>query len=456
VSPGSKGNPATQGKKKGPSAAERAAERVGRHRVIGLIAFGALLVVCFAAVAVAQGIGHDEPTGEEIVVIEDAPDGTITQEDLDRAITQTAARNGLQDVPPADDPQYEQLRDAALSDLILSRWVLGEADERGIEVSEREVDEELDRVIQQEFGSQKAFEKFLRQSGFTLEEARQRVKLQVISQRIQEAVLPSDPSISDQEIEDYYDANETQFETPETRDVRVVLTKTEAEADEALAALEEDDTPKGWQEVAKEYSIDEATKNSGGLREQVVEGQSEPALDEQIFQAPEGELVGPFRTNAGFYVIQVESINPASTTSIDDARRDIEQTLISAKQSVIADTFQQDFNAKWKARTFCADDYRIDRCANAEPAASSCTEEVAEKSGCGAAVPSQPVIAPGTATQLGGTPATALPQGPVFPAAAAATGLPPGIQTIPGAPPGTAPPGTAPAPGAAPGTPPGG
>jgi foldase protein PrsA len=451
VSPGSKGNPAKQGKSKGPSAAERAAERLRRHRVIGLIAFGLLLVVCFAAVAVAQGIGHDEPTGEEVAVIEDAPDGTITQEDLDRSIVQTAARNGLRDVPPEDDPQYEQLRDAALSDLILSRWVLGEAEERGIEVSEREVDEELDRVIQQEFGSQKAFDRFLNQSGFTLAEARERVRLQVISQRIQEAVLPGEPSISEQEIQDYYDANEAQFETPETRDVRVILTKTEAEADEALAALEEDDTPKGWQEAAKKYSIDEATKNSGGLREQVIEGQSEPALDEQIFQAPEGELVGPFKANAGFYVIQVQSINPASTTSLADASKDIEATLVSAKQSVIADTFQQDFNAEWKARTFCAEGYRIDRCANADPPATACTEQVAEKSGCAAAVPSQPVIAPGTATQLGGTPATALPQGPVFPAAAAATGLPPGVQTIPGAPPGTAPP-----PGAAPTAPPGG
>ena len=34
-----------------------------------------------------------------IAVVEDAPDGTITQEEFDRALAQTAARQGLKDVP---------------------------------------------------------------------------------------------------------------------------------------------------------------------------------------------------------------------------------------------------------------------------------------------------------------------------------------------------------------------
>ncbi len=143
MTPGAKGNPASQGKKKGPSAAALAAERIGRHRRLGLIIFGVLLVGLFAAVAAAQGIGHPEPSGDEVAVIEEAPDGTITKEAFDRGLEQTAARNGINQIPPADDPQYEQLKDSALSDLILSRWVLGEASDRGIEVSEREIDEEL-------------------------------------------------------------------------------------------------------------------------------------------------------------------------------------------------------------------------------------------------------------------------------------------------------------------------
>ena len=108
---------------------------------------------------------------DAIAVVEDAPDGTITKEEFDRALAQTAARQGLKEVPPTDDPQYELLADAALADLILSRWVLGEAEERGIEVSDREIDEELETVKTEQFGSEEEFDKFLEQSGFTLEEA---------------------------------------------------------------------------------------------------------------------------------------------------------------------------------------------------------------------------------------------------------------------------------------------
>jgi foldase protein PrsA len=437
VSPGSKGNPAAQGTKKGPSAAEVAAERTRRGRLVGLVLFGALLIALFAIVAVAQGIGHEKPGDDEIAVVEDAPDGTITKEDFDRGLVQTAGRNGLKEVPASDSPEYEQLKQATISDLILSRWVLGEAEERGIEVSEREVDTELQRVIEEEFGSQKAFDKFLKQSGFTLEEALERVKLQLISQRIQEAVLPAEPSVSDEEVESYYEDNSSQFEVPETRDVRVVLAKTEADAEKALSELQQDLSPKSWEKVAKKYSIDEATKSAGGLRERVAEGESEPALDEQIFSAPQGQLVGPFKTDAGYYVIEVETINPAETTPLEEVSEDIRRTLAAAKQSAIAERFQQDFTAKWQARTYCADGYRIDRCANSEPTPSACTEKVAEETGCAAAVPSRAVIAPGTATGPGTQPTPALPQGPVFP-------KPPAAATIPGVeglPPGVAPPG---------------
>ncbi len=429
---------------------------------IALVVFAVFVVGSFVVVAAASGIGGPSVPDGAIAVVEDAPDGTISQEDYDRAIEQTAARQGLKEVPAEDDPQFELLSEAAISDLVLSRWVRGEAEDRGIEVTETEIDDELETVKEQQFGSEEEFQKFLDDSGFTLEEARERIALQLVSDQIQQAVLPKEPPVSEDEIKAYYEENPQQFEQPETRDVRVVLTETESDAEEALGQLQQDDSAKGFTAVAKEFSIDEATKDTGGLRQAVVEGQSEPALDEQIFAAPEGELVGPFETEAGFYVIRVEKITPAATTSLEDATEQIRQTLLAARQQQIATAFQDDFQSKWVSRTFCAEGYRIDRCANADPPPSACTEKVADTDGCDAPVPSIRPIPPGTAGVFGAPAPTGLPQGPITPQAAVpANGLPPGLQTLPGgaapapgtapqaAPPGTAPPGTAP-----PGTPP--
>jgi parvulin-like peptidyl-prolyl isomerase len=458
VSPqGKKGRPAP------PAAGDRAA---GRKR-LALVVFAVFIVAAIVLVAATSGLGSSSVPEGDIAVVEDAPDGTITAEDFDRALEQTAARQQLEEVPPTDDPQYELLADAAVSDLILSRWVGGEAEERGIEVTEREIDEELDRVKEQEFGSEKEFQRFLDDSGFTLEEARERIALQLVSQRIQDAVLPgaagaqqspealaAELGITDDDVQAYYDENVAQFEQPESRDVRQVLTETEEQADQALAELEQDSSPQGFEQVAKEFSIDEATRSDGGLREAVVQGQSEPFLDQQIFGAPEGELVGPFETDAGWYVIQVDGVTPGSTTPIEEVTDQIRQTLASAAQQEVATAFQEDFQTKWTARTFCAEDYRIDRCSNAEAPPDPCTEEVANTQGCDAPVPSTRPIAPGTATVFGAAAPQGLPQGPISPAPPAPAGLPPGL-TLPGgaAPPGAAPPGAAP-PGAAPPAPP--
>jgi parvulin-like peptidyl-prolyl isomerase len=440
-----------QGKRTRPQrprpAAEPARGRGSAAKRLGLIIFGALLIALFVIVAVAQGLGDPEVPSDAIAVVEDAPDGTVTKEDFDRGLVQTAARQGLKDVPETSDPQYQSLADAAESDLLLARWVAGEAQERGIETTEREIDDELEKVKQQQFGSEKEFQKFLDQSGFTVDEARERIELQLISDRIQSDVLPASPSVSDDEIQQFYDANIQQFEQPESRDVRVILTKDEADANAALAALQKDDSDQSFKQVAKKYSVDEATKSTGGLRQGVVEGQSEPTLDTQIFNAQPNTLVGPFKGDAGFYVIEVQKVTPAVTSPLDDVRQQISQTLAAQRQQEIAQSFQNDFQSKWISRTFCAEGYRIDRCANAEPPPPTCTEELIKTTGCDAPVPPRGVVEPGSQGVFGSTPPTVLPQGPQRPASAAAGGaLPPGLSPVPGGavPPGSVPPGTAP------------
>lgn len=392
-----------------------------KPRRFGLVAFGILLVGLFTGVALAQGVGQPEVPDGDVAVVEDSPEGTITTEEFERSIAQTAARQQIDPVPEPGDEQYDLLADAALSDLILAAWVQGEGEERGVEITEAAIDRELETIKEQQFGSEKAFERFLEDSSFTLEEARQRIALQLISDQIQQDVIPEEPEVTDEEIETYYEENQAQFEQPETRDVRQIKTRTAAEAEDALAELEQDDSPSSWKRVAKEFSIDEATKSAGGLSQAVVEGQNEPALDEQIFSAPEGELVGPFETDTGWYVIQVESITPAQTQPLecppDDrdctpASDTIRQTLVAARQQGLASAFQADFTAEWRARTVCADEYLVDRCANAEAAADPCTEEVAEETGCGAAVASTKPISPGTAGVFGAPAPTGLPQGP--------------------------------------------
>jgi hypothetical protein len=440
--------------KQGKPAAAHATRELKRRR-LGIFVFGVLFVALFVISASAIGLGDADVPDDSIAVVEDAPDGTITQEDLDPALYRAAIQQGLRDVPPEDDPSYEQIRDVALGQEIQDRWLLGEVSDRGIAPTEREIDNELERVVEQQFqGKPERFEKALVEARYCTEEelangpaecegAREGVTLILAGTALEEAVVPQEPEITDEQIEEYYDANSAQFAQPERRDVRQIKTRTDEEATEALAALEEDSTPKGWERVAKEFSTDEATKSTGGLREGVTEGQSPEELDAAIFSAAEGELVGPLQSGNAFYVFRVEAITPAETTPLDEASEQIRQTLISTEQQQVVSAFQTDFLSKWQARTVCADEFAMDRCSNAPAQPDPCTEEVANDTGCGAPVPSTKPIDPGSAGVFGTPGPIGRPQGPVSGDSAQAPALPPGLLPTG---PGGAPPAGAPAP----------
>ena len=200
--------------------------------------------------------------------------------------------------------------------------------------------------------------------------------------------------------------------------MRVILTETEDEADQALAALgRSDDSPETLEEVAKKYSIDEATKSTGGLRQGVVAGQSEPALDEADLLRGRGRARRPVRDRRRLLRDPGREDHPG-----DDpvARRDVERAGPRRRSPPSASRrsrtqFQDDFQTKWIARTFCAEDYRIDRCSNAPSPAARPVHRGA-RSTPPAATRSVPVARgrsnPGRAGVFGSPPPVGPPAGP--------------------------------------------
>jgi|SRR5580704_1931812 hypothetical protein len=72
--------------------------------------------------------------------------------------------------------------------LISSDWILGEAQARNIVVSEAEVRHRFDRIRAQQFPKRRAFKRFLEQTGQTVADLLLRVRLSILSERIQRSV----------------------------------------------------------------------------------------------------------------------------------------------------------------------------------------------------------------------------------------------------------------------------
>lgn len=257
--------------------------------------------------------------------------------------------------------EYEQLRDQVLQFLISSEWIAGEAADQDVKVSDKEVQKQFDTTKKQSFPKEADFQKFLKSSGMTLNDLLFRVKLDTLSNKLRAKVTKGKDKVTAAQIQTYYNKNKARFAQPERRDLRIVLTKTEADAQRALSQLK---AGVAFGKVAKSLSIDQASKSQGGVLLAVAKGQQEKALDDAVFAAEKGKLSGPVKTNFGYYVFKVQKITKATQQSLKEATPTIKQLLASQNQQTALDKFVKDFRKKWKDRTECRDGYKTTDCNN--------------------------------------------------------------------------------------------
>jgi foldase protein PrsA len=350
-----------------------------------------VLAVAGLGAAVIAGCGNDVPPN----AVAKVGDSVITQDEFDKWLKTAAtgqAQGGQAAVPDPPEftkcvaakkkqplpegqkrssdaqltkqceQEYDTLEREVMQFLIQAEWVQQEAEKRDVKVSEQEIKRSFEDQKKQAFPTDKAYQQFLETSGMSEEDILFRVRLDQLQQKLTQKVTEDATKVSDADIEEYYEKNKKRFAQPEQRDLRVVLTKTEARAQEAKQAL---DGGQGWKQVVNQYSIDEASKAQAGRLQAVSEGQQEKALDKAVFAAEKGQLEGPVKTQFGWYVFEVEKVEQASQQTLDQSKETIKNLLRSQRQQKALDEFIKDFRENYKDDTACADDFRVAECKNA-------------------------------------------------------------------------------------------
>jgi foldase protein PrsA len=354
--------------------------------------------------------------------------GTVSVPDAPKFTKCTARKAAQQQAPAKGQPrptaaqfksqcqqEYASLRDQAMGFLIFAEWLQGEASDQGIKVSDKDVTKQFNQEKQRSFRTEAEFQKFVQSSGMSLTDLKLQVKLGLLRNKIR-AKATKAKKISDQEIATYY--NQHPQGKAERRDLLVVLTKTQAKANQAKSALK---SGKSFAAVAKQFSIDSQTKAQGG-KLTVAKGQQEQGLDAAAFAAKVGQLAGPVKSQFGYYVFKVAKVTPGSTPTLAQAKESIRRTLTTQREQAALQKFSQKFQKKWKSRTDCRKGFQVMNCKNAP-----------KQTG-------QQGVAPGAVPQQGGG-AQAVPQQgggaqPVPQQGGGAQAVPPqqggGAQPVPG------------------------
>jgi foldase protein PrsA len=326
----------------------------------------ACLVAAVALVAAACGSGSDSvPTGAIAVV-----DGTdISKQDLDELIAQ--AKKGYesqnQDFPKAGTPEYQSIQTQYVAYLVELEELRQAAEELGVSVSEKDVDAAEKELIKTRFdGKRSEYEKALEQQGFTAEQYRENaLEVSALSTKIFD-VVTKDVKVTPQEILEYYTQNQSQYGTPESRDVRHILIAekdadgkvdfeaSKAKADEIYAQLQ---NGADFAELAKENSADPGSKDSGG-KLTITRGQTVPEFDRVSFELDKGELSKPVKTEYGYHVIEaVSEVRKAKTTSLDKVRPTIRATLLQQKRNEEMQAWVEDLKKDYEGKVSYAAGY---------------------------------------------------------------------------------------------------
>ena len=235
----------------------------------------------------------------------------------------------------------------------------------GIEVTEKDVDKAEDELISSRDWTRKEYEAALKEQGFTAADYRSTLETSVLAQKLYEEVT-KDVKVSDQDVLAYYTQNQSQYGTPESRDVRHILIAkkgsngqvdfeaSKARADEIYAELQ---AGGDFKALAKANSDDPGSKESGGELT-ISRGQTVPEFDKVSFELKEGELSKPVKTTYGYHVIEAMSpVRPAKMTPLDKVKASIRTTLLQNKRNEMMSAWVEDLRKKYEGKVSYAAGY---------------------------------------------------------------------------------------------------
>ena len=315
------------------------------------------LVASVVLVSAACGGSQNVP-GDAVAVV----DGTeIARSDLDALMAQAKktyeAQN--QDFPKAGTPEYQNVQTQYVKYLVQLEEFGKEAEELGIEVTDNDVDKEVQEFIKTRFDGKRAdFEKALKEQGYTEKSLRETLYASVLSQKLFDAVT-KDVKVPEAEILAYYQQNQATYGTPESRDVRHILVtekngdavdfdKSKEEADRLYAELQ---GGADFAALAKANSDDTASAVKGGNLGAINRGQTVPEFDKVSFDLKLGTISKPVKTTYGYHIIEALSpVRKAKTTPLSKVRASIKATLLQEKRTDVMTKWVEDLEKDYEGK----------------------------------------------------------------------------------------------------------
>ncbi|MFT0532372.1 SurA N-terminal domain-containing protein [Castellaniella hirudinis] len=160
------------------------------------------------------------------------------------------------------------------------------------------------------------------------------------------AAVASVPSISDDQLKEYYEQNKTRYVVPARSNVSHILVKLPAGASDeatqaALANAQEIARrarahPDQFAELARKESQDAGTARDGGKLGWVQRGTLPLDMEQSVFALKQGSVSDPVKGPEGYHVFMANEVQPEKGETFDEARPKVEAEV---RRQLAADQF---------------------------------------------------------------------------------------------------------------------
>ncbi len=217
--------------------------------------------------------------------------------------------------------EFEQGR---LTDFIMRAVLTPAAAERGIEITEEDVQARIDEFVAAEFDGQEAqLEEALNEQGLTEAQFREIMHDQILNESLR-ADVTGDVEVSEADVRAFYEEHRAEFEATRAQHVLVEDKGLAQRLAARLQAASEAEAGGLFAKLAGKHSTDTGSARRGGDLGYQSAGTFVAPFEEALAELDVDEISDPVRTEFGWHVIRVTG---RRLTSLEEARPDIEEQL---------------------------------------------------------------------------------------------------------------------------------
>jgi len=238
--------------------------------------------------------------------------------------------------------EKNQLERAFLVQVIDRELTLAEAERLHIQVTPAEVEQAI-QGYRSEYPDG-SFDEVLKERGISYEEWRQELELGLLVEKVMKEAVDAKLAVSDEEIANYYRENQDEFNRPEQVWARQIVVGSKEEGQRILGLLRQG---RPFAAVAKEYSLSPDAEEGGDLGF-FARGQMPPEFDKVVFTLAPGRISDLVQSEYGYHIFLVEERRPAQRLTLEQARAQIRDQLLEAKQEQAYQAWLQDLRSRAK------------------------------------------------------------------------------------------------------------